>query len=99
MFYANTHTGLTQWVPPTSEADAKAEAQAKAEAEAKAKAEAGLPAGWIEQYDSKTGRVFYANSQTGQTQWTRPDEPAPEPPPEMVPVCARAHASFMHACT
>ena len=39
----------------------------------------GLPAGWVEQRDA-SNNVFYANTQTGQTQWTRPvfEPPADE---------------------
>jgi hypothetical protein len=33
---------------------------------------AQLPAGWIEQLDPATGHPFYANTNTGATQWERP---------------------------
>ena len=41
---------------------------------------AGLPAGWSEQRDPE-GRVFYVNTQTGQSQWQHPAQTSPPPRP------------------
>ena len=38
-----------------------------------------LPAGWIAQQDPSSGRTFYANTVTGQTQWEQP-QPTHTPP-------------------
>ena len=39
--------------------------------------DATLPSGWIELRDPASGRVYYANAETGQSQWTVPVPPAP----------------------
>jgi len=42
-----------------------------------------LPPGWVAATDPTTGRVYYANPTTGETQWTAPP-PLPPPPPGVV---------------
>ena len=42
-----------------------------------------LPAGWIAQQDPSSGRTFYANTVTGQTQWEQP--PPTHTPPRTPP--------------
>jgi hypothetical protein len=53
-----------------------------------AAADTSLPPGWLAQIDSTSGRVFYAHSSTGRTQWEPPVSNAPhstERTPEHTP--------------
>jgi hypothetical protein len=45
--------------------------------EADLKKDQGLPAGWTEHLDEKTGLPFYYAVSTATTVWQRPSEPAP----------------------
>ena len=56
-------------------AAAAAAAAAAVTAAVSAHAETNLPAGWVAQTDSASGRVFYANALTGHTQWSPPAVP------------------------
>jgi len=44
-----------------------------------------LPPGWVAATDPTSGRVYYANPTTGETQWTAPP-PLPPPPQDVAPV-------------
>jgi len=50
---------------------------------------AGLPSGWLEQFDQASQRMFYVNTMTGQSQW-EPPAPAATAPGPMSPVPATA---------
>ena len=38
---------------------------------------APLPEGWSAEIDDESGRVFYQNNETGETQWEKPSVPDP----------------------
>jgi hypothetical protein len=52
-----------------------------------------LPAGWRELIDSTSGRTFYANDETKQTQWERPIFVAPPPASPQASSQASSHVS------
>mgnify|MGYP001288689727 CR=1 FL=1 len=72
-YYYNTVTGETSWDRPRSQAEG-GEAEAQADGVPQAAAEEGpLPAGWEEVADGD--RMYYYNSQTGESLWERPKAP------------------------
>lgn len=73
-YYANLHTGETQWHPPQP-------AAAVAPPPPPPPAEPALPAGWVKATDPNSGHVYYTNPTTGASQWT-----PPLPPPTLTPV-------------
>jgi len=45
-----------------------------------------LPAGWLQLTDPASGRLYYVNQATGQSQWEPPAVPTPAPAPVPAPV-------------
>jgi len=71
-YYANVKTGKTQWVKPVELEEKSSTAAVPAPATA---GDAAQPSSaWQEMKHPTTGQTYYANPQTGQVQWTIPDE-------------------------
>ena len=51
---------------------------------------AALPEGWIEQFDLSTNKKYYANTTTGETQWTPPTPTVSAPAAAPSPVSSSA---------
>lgn len=70
-FYRNTATGESSWVQPPLCSSNPTRSSSAARAE-DSTGQAALPAGWSESYSQQHQRVYYKNSGTGETSWTRP---------------------------
>lgn len=85
-FYYNAQTGVTAWEKPQAAAQPAAAVPQQA---AQSSQQAALPAGWAEHTDPGSGRTFYANAQTGQTAWERPQaQPAAAQQPQQAAASA-----------
>lgn len=76
-YYFNRATGESAWTPPVAAAPALAPMPMPIPVAAIADAgAAAMPAGWESAPDPSTGKVYYFNRATGETQWTPPVAPA-----------------------
>eukprot|EP01043_Picozoa_sp_COSAG02_P022391 COSAG02_NODE_1163_length_14166_cov_62.952797_3_plen_471_part_00 len=79
-FYRNAVTGESSWIRPAASANNPAPSSRRPPPSARvvdstSSGQATLPAGWSESYSQQHRRVYYKNSQTGETSWTRPVVP------------------------
>ena len=73
-FYSNTATGESSWVrPPLSSSNPTPSSRATRADDPTG--QATLPAGWSESYSQQHQRLYYKNSETNETSWTRPVVP------------------------
>jgi hypothetical protein len=76
-YYFNQQLNNQQWDPPLADQAAPAAAHPPA---TNPQATSALPQGWQEMTDSASGRVYYGNPATGQTQWEKPEIPTTSQP-------------------
>jgi hypothetical protein len=79
VYYLNKETKQTSWTKPinSSEQSVAVSAGATPSRGASSPTPGGTTSEWIEKTDPKTGKVYYVNTETKQTSWTKPETPGP----------------------